>query len=139
MTALGEDEILVEIEFGLASPRSGFAFTEYARRPGDFAFAGCAAALSLLRDGSCASASIALLGAGPTPLRARESEEYLAGQQLTNAVVIEATALAIADLSPSADIHASAAFRRRLIRELTRRSLLEAARRAQERVEEEDP
>ncbi len=70
-TALRDDELLVEIEVPAlpAGARTGFA--EHARTHGDWALAGAAAVVAP------GHASIALLGAAPTPLRAAEAEAAL--------------------------------------------------------------
>jgi CO/xanthine dehydrogenase FAD-binding subunit len=71
-SAVEPDELLVEIELPPLPDRARTAFTEYARTHGDFAIAG-AAVVRTPGDGS----AISLLGAGPTPLRAREAERAL--------------------------------------------------------------
>jgi CO/xanthine dehydrogenase FAD-binding subunit len=70
-TALDDDELLVEVEVPAlpAGARSGFA--EHARTHGDWAIAGAAAVVAP------GHAAIALLGAGPTPLRAGAAEAAL--------------------------------------------------------------
>lgn len=72
-SAAEPDELLVEIEVPPAPEEARTAFVEYARTHGDFAIAG-AAVVRAPGDG-CA---IALLGAGPTPLRASTAEQALA-------------------------------------------------------------
>jgi CO/xanthine dehydrogenase FAD-binding subunit len=106
MTAIESDELLVEIEVPALPDRAGSAFVEHARTHGDFAIAGAAAVVV-----PGVHASIALLGAGPTPLRAREAERAL----LDGADPGEAAAIAAAGI---ADEH-----RRALTTELTRRAL----------------
>lgn len=63
MTALAPDELLVEIEVPAPPAGSGTGFAEHARTHGDFALGGAAA---LVADGE---ARLALLGAGPVPVR----------------------------------------------------------------------
>src|SRR6185436_3872547 len=46
-TALGPDEILVEIEVPASSPRTGWSFMEVAPRAGDYALMGVAALITL--------------------------------------------------------------------------------------------
>jgi len=71
-TALRDDELLVEIEVPAPPAGARTAFAEYARTHGDWAIAGAAVVLAP------GHAAIALLGAGPTPVRAREAEAGLA-------------------------------------------------------------
>jgi len=72
-TALEAGELLVEIEVPAlpAGARTGFA--EHALTQGDWATAGAAVVVAP------GHAAIALLGAGPTPVRARDAEAALAG------------------------------------------------------------
>ena len=64
-TAREPDELLVEIEVPEQPEGAGAGFAEHARTHGDFATAGAAAVVAP------GDAGIALLGAGPVPVRAR--------------------------------------------------------------------
>lgn len=131
-TAIRPDELLVEIEVPTLPPRTGHAFVEFARRHGDFALGGACALLTLDGDGRCARARLALLAAGPRPLRARAAEAVLEGIHLDAAALERAAGAAVADVSPSGDIHGSSWYRVRLLETLARRSLDLAAGRARE-------
>jgi CO/xanthine dehydrogenase FAD-binding subunit len=69
MTALEPDELLVEIEVPPLPRGARSAFVEHARTHGDFALAGAAVVLAPGYE------AVALLGAGPTPVRARHPSE----------------------------------------------------------------
>lgn len=125
-TALEPEELLVRIQVPEQPHSIGTAFLEHARTHGDFALAGVAASIVLRPDGACASAAIALLGGGATPLRSREAEAYLVGTIIDDATAREAGVLA----SRSCDPTEPADYRRALIAELTRRSVQAAAARA---------
>jgi CO/xanthine dehydrogenase FAD-binding subunit len=71
-TALRPDELLVEIEVPALPDDARTAFVEHARTHGDWAIAGAAVVLAPRY------AAIALLGAAPTPVRARGAEAALA-------------------------------------------------------------
>ena len=131
-TALEPDELLTEIEVPVPAPGTGSAFVEFARRHGDFGLGGAAVLVHLAGDGTCESASIALLAAAPTPVRASEAEAFLHGRQLDEETAREAAALAVADISPTSDIHGGSEYRQGLIEALTRRALVAAAGRAKE-------
>jgi CO/xanthine dehydrogenase FAD-binding subunit len=107
-TAREPGELLVEIEVPAPPEGAGSGFAEHARTHGDFATAGAAA---LVASGH---AAIALLGAGPAPVRAEAAERALAG----GAEAAEAAALAAQDVD---DEH-----RRALCTELARRAIEEA-------------
>jgi carbon-monoxide dehydrogenase medium subunit/6-hydroxypseudooxynicotine dehydrogenase subunit alpha len=124
------DELLVEIEVPPVAPGTGAAFVEFARRHGDFALGGVAALVTTDAEGICRRAAIALLGAGPTPLRPAEAEAALTGGPLDPSTAAEAARLAVRDATPTGDLHGSAEYRCDLIETLTRRALLAAGERA---------
>jgi CO/xanthine dehydrogenase FAD-binding subunit len=107
-TAREPDELLVEIEVPAPPEGAGSGFAEHARTHGDFATAGAAA---LVAPGH---AAIALLGAGPAPVRAAAAERALAG----GAEPAEAAALATQEVAGE--------HRRALCTELARRAIEEA-------------
>ncbi len=72
MSALADDELLLEIEVPPAAPGAGTAFIERARTHGGFAIAGAAVV-----HAPGEHAAIALLGAGPVPMRAVDAERAL--------------------------------------------------------------
>jgi CO/xanthine dehydrogenase FAD-binding subunit len=110
MTALEPDELLVEIEVPAPPDGARAAFVEHARTHGDFALAGAA----VVRAGT-EHAAIALLGAGPTPLRVPDAERALCN----GASAAEAARIAGAELDDE--------YRRALTTELVRRAIEEAA------------
>jgi carbon-monoxide dehydrogenase medium subunit/6-hydroxypseudooxynicotine dehydrogenase subunit alpha len=128
-TALEPDEMLVEIEVAPLAPSTGWAFTEFSRRHGDFALGGAAVLLSM--DGArCREARIALLGASDVPVRAEGAERVLAGGPVDETTAAEAGRAAVAGIEPTGDIHGSSEYRVKLIEAMVRRGVLEAAERA---------
>jgi CO/xanthine dehydrogenase FAD-binding subunit len=108
-TAREPEEILVEVELPELPDGAGSGFAEHARTHGDFATAGAAA---MVAPGG--EAAIALLGAGPVPVRADAAERALA----EGADAREAGTLAARQIE---DEH-----RRALCSELARRAIEEA-------------
>jgi CO/xanthine dehydrogenase FAD-binding subunit len=129
-TTLQADELLVEITVPRVPDRSGYAFSEYARRHGDFALGGAAVRLTLDSAGACGSAAIALLAAAPTPIRAPRAEQLLQGAHVDEDVAAAVAEAAVEDISPTGDIHGSSEYRTKLIRALVRRAIVQAADRA---------
>jgi aerobic carbon-monoxide dehydrogenase medium subunit len=129
-TALEPDELLTEIRVPGLPPRTGSAFLEIARRAGDFALVGVAALVTLDDGGRVSRARLALCGAGPTPLRAREAERVLVGERPEGRVLDDAAERMAAATDPPGDIHASAAFRKKLARHVGRQAIELAVRRA---------
>ena len=122
-TALAPDELLTEIALPPWPARTGSSLHEVAIRRGDFALGGVAATLTLDAQGRVAGARIACFGVGPCPVRALDAERALAGGAPSASAFAEAGRLASAAVDPSDDIHASAAYRKRLAGVLTTRAL----------------
>src|SRR5258706_8807028 len=129
-TSLAPDELLISVEVPLVEAGTATAFVEYARRHGDFALGGAAVMVKAGRDGRCEKASIALLSAGSTPVRARNAEAVLAGKTLDQAAIGAAADEAVRDLHPTSDLHSSNEYRAKLLRTMTERWVRTAARRA---------
>jgi len=123
-TAIGPDEMLVEIRVPELGPGTGWSYTKMSRRAQDWATVAVAAVVER-SNGSIGKASIALTNMGATPLRATAAEESIA----SGASIDEASSLASENTEPSSDHAASADFRMHLARVLTRRALAEAAAR----------
>jgi aerobic carbon-monoxide dehydrogenase medium subunit len=114
-TALGPCDVLTAIRLPAvtATPRVGFA--EFARRHGDYAMVGLAAAAKA--DGKALSdVRLAYFGVGNTPVRAKGAEAALAGGGIDEAVKALAS-----DLDPAADVQATAATKIHLAGVLLRR------------------
>lgn len=114
-TAMEPDELLTGITFPVWPGRSGFAIEEFARRAGDFAMAGTSIAVRLDADSRVERVAVGLFGLAPTPLRATVTESELIGRPVAeiDAADVGRSATAALDSVP-ADIHGSAAYRRRV-------------------------
>jgi aerobic carbon-monoxide dehydrogenase medium subunit len=109
-TVVRANELLTEIVVPALPPGARTAFVEHAPTRGDFAVAG-AAAVVVPRE----QAAIALLGVGPTPVRALAAERAVIG----GAEAREAASLAVAGVEGK--------YRRALVAELVRRALVSSA------------
>lgn len=122
-TTVGEDEILSAVHFPVWSGRAGFAVEEVARRSGDFALTGVVVAVEVDDAGSVSRAGISFLGMAPTPVRAPHAEQALIGTAPTAAELAEVGRLAVTDTEPTADVHASAEYRKHVGAHLVVRAL----------------
>jgi aerobic carbon-monoxide dehydrogenase medium subunit len=111
-TALSPGEIITAIRIPAAQPHDRFGFAELARRHGDYALVGLAAA----SHAEPRAIRLAYFGVGTTPVRARAAETALVRGDVNAAVAAVAR-----DLEPSGDVHASAAAKRHLAGVLLRR------------------
>jgi carbon-monoxide dehydrogenase medium subunit len=132
-TALAHDEILTEIRLPAPLPGSGGAYLKLERKVGDYAIAGVAAMI-VMQDGVCQRAGIGLTNVGPTPIKARNAEAFLAGQRLDEEAIREAGRLAAQESQPSSDLRGPEEYKRDMVRVLTARALRLAGERANQGV-----
>jgi CO/xanthine dehydrogenase FAD-binding subunit len=130
-TALEPEEILVEIEIPPAPHRTGWSFLEISRRHGDYALAGLAARVTLDDAGRCTAARLVFMSVGDGPVVADSAAAILVGSIPEDGLIDDCSHHAAeAEIQPTGDIHASAAFKRHLCRVLTGRALRTAIARA---------
>jgi carbon-monoxide dehydrogenase medium subunit len=129
-TAVGPDELLTAIRVPPWPTRSGAAFVEVARRHGDFAQVGVAAALAIGDEGEVRRAGIAVAGVATEPVIAVAVVDGLVGQQPAAALVEQLAAEFAAGLKPPADLHGTAEYRRQLVRHLLPRAVDQSVRAA---------
>ena len=124
-TELAEDELLAAARLPLLPSGVRFGFCEFSRRAGDYAIA---MALTTLRieNGVIVEPRVGVGGAEAFARRIPEAEAALTGRP-PEAAVFRAAAEAAADaIEPLEDIQADAAYRRDLVRAMTRRALEQA-------------
>ena len=128
-TALVPGEMVVELRYPRPAPGTGTGFAEFARRLGDFAIAGAAAALTI-RGGICERARLTIIGMGRGPTRATAAETLLTGRRLgandAADAFAEASAKVVAEVDAADDVHASAGYRRHLAGVMAGRALQQA-------------
>jgi CO/xanthine dehydrogenase FAD-binding subunit len=124
-TALQPQELLIEVLLPPPPPNSNSRYLRFIpREEMDIAVAGVGSMLAVdPQTNICTKARIALASVAPTPIRAREAEKRLEGGPLTEEAIREAGELAASACSPISDIRGSAAYRKELVKVLTRRTL----------------
>ncbi|MEQ3551030.1 FAD binding domain-containing protein [Pseudonocardia nematodicida] len=115
-SSVGPDEIAVSAFFPALPAGAGVAFDEVARRHGDYALAGAAAVV----DGD--RVRVGYLSVSDVPVVV----------DLTGVAPAERADAALEHLDPATDIHATAAYRRQLVRVLTDRVVTAATAHARE-------
>jgi carbon-monoxide dehydrogenase medium subunit len=114
-TSLEPDELLVGVIVPAWTGRCGWAVEEFARRHGDFAVAGAVVGVELDADDRVRRCVIGLIGMGSTPVRAAAAEGGVSGIPLADVDAAELGRAAVAGLDDvPADLHGSAAYRRRV-------------------------
>ncbi len=129
-TSLAADELAVAARFGRFGEGSGTAFAETARRSGDYALAGVAAAV-VVTAGVITHARVSFVSLTEVP-SVLDLTETVKGSESAATDWSEAADAVRSHVSPEGDIHATADYRRMLAGELARRVLAEAAARADE-------
>jgi carbon-monoxide dehydrogenase medium subunit len=129
-TALTSTEMLVEVEIPALPDRTGTAFVEVARRPGDYAVIGVAAVVGLDKEGTCARSRLAYCNAHQTPVRSLAAENTLVGKRISDKEARAAGERESREINPPDDLHSSGAYKRHLIGVLTRRAVVLAQARA---------
>ena len=108
-TARNDDELIEAVSFPCALTGQGFAFREFARRHGDFAIVACAAIASAKH------VRLAVGGVADRPVVCDFDESS-----------DDALAAFASELDARYDLHATADYRRMLVRELGRATIEEA-------------
>jgi carbon-monoxide dehydrogenase medium subunit len=118
-TALGFGDVLTAIRVPVARPESRYGFAELARRHGDYAMVGLAAAART--DGKAIEdVRLAFFGVDATPVRAHAAEDALERGE-------DAVAALAHDVDPQGDVQASGAAKRHLAGVLLKRVLAQLA------------
>lgn len=127
-TVLEGNELLVGIEIpSPPEPSAGSYLRHIPRQEMDIAVAGVASFLLFDEGGGfCREARIALGAVAPTPLRTPGAESALSGRPLSEESIDEAAREASEEACPISDIRGSAAYRKEIVRVLTRRTLKSA-------------
>ena len=126
MNSLDDGEILSHVIFPTVPSTTRCSFREFARRKGDFAVAGVAAAVDFA-EGAVAAARLTAFAVGSNPVRLTSAEQAVAGRALDSAAAADAGAAAGAEVEPWDDIHGSSQYRRQLVEVLLQRALEEVA------------
>ena len=127
-TAIEPDELLVEIEVPPPPEGPGHAFTEFARRHGDFALGGAAVLLAARRE-----RQVHLRGDRPARRRRRRPcgppapRRPWSGPSWARSPPRRAAAKSVEGIDPTGDIHGSGEYRKGLIEVMVRRAIETAA------------
>jgi carbon-monoxide dehydrogenase medium subunit len=129
-TALGEDEILVELRVPVWPAGTGGAYLKFPHPASRFAVVGVAAVLTLDKEGKCTRASVGVTGAGTKAVRARGVEAGLTGKKLDAAAIEAAAQKAAEGVDVQADLQGSVEYKSHLCRVFAKRAVTEAVKRA---------
>ncbi|HJX12202.1 MAG TPA: FAD binding domain-containing protein [Dehalococcoidales bacterium] len=127
---LAPDELVTEVRVPNPPAGSGMVYLKHMTRSAmDLSMVGVAA-LVALKNGTCDEVRICLGTSGPTPLRAVKAEEVLKGKRFEANLIEKAAAAASRECHPRSSLRATAAYRRDMVKVLTRRALTRAGEQA---------
>ena len=131
--SIEQNELVTAIRIPRWSPNHSYAFIEFSRRHGDFAITSAAVLIEADGGGKITRASVTLGGVGTAPIRAREVEQAIVGQQPSVELFREACE-SCRKFEALEDVHAPASYRQHLAAVLSRRALEKAHGRLAERA-----
>jgi len=128
--ALDSDEVLLEIRIPQCSEKTGTAFVKLRRQQTaiDMAVVNTATFLTI-NNGRCEAARITLGAVAPISFRVKKAESMLVGAKLNAETLQKAAATVAEEARPIDDIRATAAYRKKMVGVLVRRSLETSMRR----------
>jgi len=128
---LEPDEMLIEIQVPVPRSHTGVAHEKLMVMQGDAGIVGAAVSITLKPgDGVCEDARIVISNAASIPLRVRKAEKSLIGKVINDQLLAEAGEAASAEADPPSDVHASAEYRREMVKVFVRRAAIRALERA---------
>ena len=134
-TALGGDELLVELVLPLPTGRCSDAYLRLTPRTEmDIAVAGAGVSLTLDDDGKCLASRVAIGAVAPRALLVEEAGQALVGSRLEEAAVQDAVLAVRAAAQPITDKRGSAGYRTHVVGVLVARAI----RRARARIAGEE-
>lgn len=127
-TAVEADEILCRVEIPTLAAGARGVYLKHSISAEDLAIAG--AAVLFIPDGKGGNGAgelrIALSGVSPVPFRSAKAEAALKGSALNDEAIRAAAELAASEADPMSDPHASADYRRKMVKVLVRRGIAAA-------------
>ncbi len=124
-TVLQDGEILTSIQVPPLPSGARAVYLKHSVRAIDPAIIGVAAMVEM-QGGLVHEVRIAMLGAGPRPIRARAAEQALRGRPPENDAIRQAAQAASDESDPVSDGYASAEYRRKMVKVFGRRALEQA-------------
>jgi carbon-monoxide dehydrogenase medium subunit len=122
-TVLQRGEILAELRVPPMPSLSSAVYLKHAiRGAADLAIVGVAVVATMDR-GVWRHVKIALGAVAPTPIRARNAETLLEGEEINDALIEQAAEAATADSRPITDVRASADYRREMVKVFTQSAI----------------
>lgn len=126
-TVIEPDEVLAEIQIPPPAPNTGIEYMKFSTIEAGIKTVSVSVSITL-EPGSdiCKDAQIVMSAVAPTPLDAKKAGALLRGKKLIDELVAQAAELASQETDPTSDVHASAAYRKELVKVLVKRAAKKA-------------
>lgn len=129
-TTLEPDEMIVEVRIPAIPPWLAGSYVKFVSRSGDDRTClGVAAFTGFDAAGRCRELRVAVIGAGPVPLRLPQIEARAIGQVLDESAVAEVAAAYAVAADPMSDLRGSADYRRQVLPALVTDAITRASAR----------
>ena len=127
-TAVAADEILSRVEIPALAQAARSAYIKHSISAEDLAIAGVAVVVipDEQKAGSVHELRIGLGGVAPVPFRAAKAEAAVKGKVLNDDAIRAVAEIAASEAEPMSDPHASADYRRKMVKVLVRRAIAAA-------------
>jgi aerobic carbon-monoxide dehydrogenase medium subunit len=123
-TVLAPGELMKEIHIPFSSKPSFGKYFRVERSKIDCALVGLALRIELAPEADAFENFRVVLGAvGPTPIRAKDTENLLSGKHLTDKLIMEAADSAMQEAKPISDVRSTEVYRRHMVGVLMRQAL----------------
>lgn len=129
-TALGDAELVTEIQFRVPGSGSGGAYIGFKKAAPAYPTAAVGIQLTMADEEICQDISLVLSAVGPRPVTSSEAEAQLRGQALTKKNLQNAAEAIVEASDPPSDSRGSADFKRSILRSLFIKTAEQARRRA---------
>ncbi|NIO19837.1 MAG: xanthine dehydrogenase family protein subunit M [Candidatus Aenigmarchaeota archaeon] len=129
--ALEEGELLLEIQVPIIPPKTALSYQKFSIIKNHQGIVSVAASITANdRADQCKDARIVLGAAASIPIRAKKAEQMLIGKKIDERLLEQVGEKAAKESDPISDIHATEAYRRSLVKVLTKKMIRETWERA---------
>jgi CO/xanthine dehydrogenase FAD-binding subunit len=132
-TIIEPDEILAEIQLPPPAVNTGIEYMKFSTIEAGIKIVSTSVAITV-EPGTdvCKDAKIVMSAVAPIPLVTKKAAEMLKGKKLTDTLIEEAAQMASTETDPTSDVHASAEYRKELVKVLVKRATKRAFEKAQQ-------
>ena len=123
MTVIEPDEMLAEVVLSPLPPKTGSKYNQVSRQHGGYAQAAVSSVVTLDENGSCKNVRLVFISVGEMPILSQNAPEMLVGRSaIGGSLSRRSPRLPMSEIDPGTDMHATAEYRRHLVRVLIVRS-----------------